>query len=346
MSNNTFEEAVMQQRDSKAKNNNASESPIAVIAAIIGNILIGIVKFIAAGISGSSAMVSEGIHSIVDSGDGLLVLYGLRASRKKPDIEHPFGYGKELYFYTFIVAILIFALGGGVSIFKGITAWMTADTIVIGDPTLNYAVCIIALIIEGSSLAIAIRSINKDRGNMGLVDYVKTCKDPSNFVILFEDSAAESGLIVAILGVFLTHQTGNPRFDAAASIIIGLILIVVAVLLLKETKGLLIGEGLSPYEIEDIVHIVENDKCVNRCGQVLSMYMGPQDMILTLDVNFKGDASEVEVLRSIDRIEHNIIKKYPEAKRIFIEVESFHSVQLQKKKREELIEEAEAELEE
>ena len=223
---------------------------------------------------------------------------------------------------------------------------MNADNMILGDPTLNYIVCIIAMIIEGTSLGIAIKTVNKERGSMGLVDYIKTCKDPSNFVILFEDSAAEMGLVVALIGVWLSNVTGNPRFDAMASIIIGLILIVVAILLLRETKGLLIGEGLSPYEIEDIIKIVERDECVNHCGQVLSMYMGPQDMILTLDVNFKKDASEVQVLRSIDRIEKSITAKYPEAKRIFIEVESLQSVHHQKQVLEELIEEAEAELEE
>ena len=216
---------------------------------------------------------------------------------------------------------------------------------VLGDPTLNYVVCLIAMIIEGTSLGIAIHTVNKERGSMSIIKYVRTCKDPSNFVILFEDSAAELGLIVAMIGVLLSNVTGNSRFDAAASLVIGLILIVVAVLLLRETKGLLIGEGLTPYEIEDIIEIVEEDDCVNRCGQVLSMYMGPQDMILTLDVNFKKDASEVQVLRSIDRIEKCITAKYPEARRIFIEVESFQSVHHQKQVLEELIEEAEAELE-
>lgn len=222
---------------------------------------------------------------------------------------------------------------------------MNADNAVLGDLTLNYIVCIIAIIIEGSTLGIAIKSVNKERGSMSIADYVQTCKDPSNFVILFEDSAAEAGLIVAMIGMFLWQITGNARFDAAASIIIGCILILVAVLLLRETKGLLIGEGLLPYEIEDIIEIVESDDCVNHCGQVLSMYMGPQDMILALDVNFSADASEIQVLRSIDRIEKNITQKYPEASKIFIEVESFVSVTNQKRTQNKLIAKAETALE-
>ena len=154
-----MEQRSIKAKQQKTKKNNSST--LSVVAAIIGNILIGLVKFVAALISGSSAMIAEGIHSFVDCGDGILVLYGLHASKRKADIEHPFGYGKELYFFTFIVAIMIFALGGGVSIFKGITAWMNADNIVLGDLTLNYIVCIIALFIEGSTLAIAIRSVNK-----------------------------------------------------------------------------------------------------------------------------------------------------------------------------------------
>lgn len=169
MENADLEKAIMQQRKVKAKMAKSGQdesSPVAVIAAILGNVLIGIVKFIAAAISGSSAMISEGIHSFVDTGDGLLVLYGIKASKKKPDVNHPFGYGKQLYFYTFIVALFIFAVGGGASILKGISSWLKADTIVLGDHTVSYIVCIIGMIIEGITLAISIRSINKERGSM------------------------------------------------------------------------------------------------------------------------------------------------------------------------------------
>lgn len=343
-----LEKAIMQQREDKAlkaKEGEDESSPIAIIAAIVGNVLIGIVKFIAAGISGSSAMISEGIHSFVDTGDGLLVLYGIKASKKKPDVEHPFGYGKQLYFYTFLVALFIFSVGGGASILKGISAWLKADSVVLGDSTLNYIVCIIGMIIEGATLIIAIRTINKDRAGMTFREYIKTCKDPSNFVILLEDSAAELGLVFAILGVYISRKTGNPRFDAIASIIIGLLLITVAIILLRETKGLLIGEGLTIPEIEDIVELVEGEKAVNSCGRVLSMYLSPNDMLLTLDVSFINNLKEGQVLHSIDSIESKIRNKYPEANRIFIEVESLRNVNKQKVIMEKLIEEAESQLE-
>lgn len=302
------------------------ESAISVIAAIVGNILVGIVKFIAAGISGSAAMVSEGIHSIVDSGNGILVLYGIHASKKKPDLEHPFGYGKTLYFFAFIVAVLIFALGGGVSIFKGITAYQTASAAELGDPTLNYVIIVIAMVIEGASLAIALRQVYKEKGTQTLWQFIRNGKDPSHFTVVLEDSAAEAGLIVALIGVFGAHQLSNPHIDAIASIIIGCLLVVVAVILLRETKGLLIGEGLNGGEIEEIISIVEQDETVRKCGRVLSMYLGPDDMLLTLDIAFKPDVRETEVMRSIDRIESSITKQFPQANRIFIEVESLRNV--------------------
>lgn len=315
------------------------ESTVSVIAAIVGNILVGIVKFIAAAISGSAAMVSEGIHSIVDSGNGILVLYGIHASKKKPDLEHPFGYGKTLYFFAFIVAVLIFALGGGVSIFKGITAFQQASTAELGDPTLNYVIIFLAMIIEGTSLAIALRQVFKEKGDQTLWQFIRNGKDPSHFTVVLEDSAAEAGLLVALVGVFGAHALGNPHIDAVASVVIGLLLVVVAIILLRETKGLLIGEGLDGKEIEEVVEIVEKDECVRKCGRVLSMYMGPEDMLLTLDIAFKPEARETEVMRSIDRIEAAVASRFPQANRIFVEVESLRNVVAQAKIQEEAIQE-------
>lgn len=215
----------------------------------------------------------------------------------------------------------------------------------LGDPTINYVVCIIGMVIEGATLLISIRQINKERAGMSFMKYIITSKDPSNFIILLEDTAAELGLVFAILGVFLSHRTGNPRFDAVASIIIGILLVCVAIILLRETKGLLIGEGLAIPETEEIIRIVEGEKTVTKCGRILSMYLGPKDMLLTLDVSFKENLREGQVLQSIDRIEKKISDRYPEANRIFIEVESLNAVSRQKRVMERLIEEAEAELE-
>lgn len=325
--------------DSPDQKKPKGESTISVIAAIVGNILVGIVKFIAAGISGSAAMVSEGIHSIVDSGNGILVLYGIHASKKKPDLEHPFGYGKTLYFFAFIVAVLIFALGGGVSIFKGVTAYQNASVAELGDPTLNYIIIFLAMVIEGTSLAIALRQVFREKGEQTLWQFIRNGKDPSHFTVVLEDSAAEAGLLVALIGVLGAHQLGNPHIDAIASIVIGLLLVAVAVILLRETKGLLIGEGLNGEEIEEVVSIVEQDRIVRKCGRVLSMYMGPNDMLLTLDIAFKPDARETEVMHSIDRIESAVSKRFPQANRIFVEAESLRNVVAQAKVQQQAIQE-------
>lgn len=181
---------------------------------------------------------------------------------------------------------------------------------------------------------------------MDFVTYIRTSKDPSNFIILLEDSAAELGLVFAIIGVALTQASGNPRFDCAASMAIGFLLICVAVILLRETKGLLIGEGLTLPEIDDITHLVEGEPNVTSCGRILSMYLGPNDMLLTLDVSFKDKLNEGEVLHSIDLIEEKIHKKYPEANRIFIEVESLRAVNRQKRQMEKLKKEAITQFEE
>ncbi|MBO7701812.1 MAG: cation diffusion facilitator family transporter, partial [Eggerthellaceae bacterium] len=223
----------------------AGESPKAVIAAVLANIAIGIVKFIAAFISGSSAMISEGIHSIVDSGNGLLILFGMKRAERKPDLAHPFGYSMELYFWTLVVAVMIFALGGGLSIYEGIERLIeiTPDT-KLGDPTLNYIVIAISAIIEGLSLRVALREFNAARGKVKPLRFIRDAKDPSLFTVVLEDSAALTGLLFAFLGTLLGHITGNPVFDGIASVLIGLLLAFVAVILLRETKGLLIGEGL------------------------------------------------------------------------------------------------------
>lgn len=318
------------------------ESTPAIVAAIIGNILVGIVKFIAFICTNSSAILAESLHSFVDTFNGVVVAIGIKSSKKPPTLEHPFGYGKNLYFYSFVVALLIFSLGGAVSIFKGVTAIINPEPL--GDPLINYIICGCAILIEGASFTVAWRTAKKIRGNMGVIQYIKTGKDPSAFVVLFEDSAAELGLIVALIGIFLSHLTGNPIFDASASIVIGLILIAVAGILIKETKSLLIGEGLSAEEIDELVKIIEKDKYVRCCGQILTQYMGPKDLIVNIDVSFAEHASEVEVLNAIDRIEKQITTLHPEANRIFVEAESMYSTLKQHNKQERLIKRAESEL--
>ena len=300
----------------------AGESPKAVIAAVLANIAIGIVKFIAAFISGSSAMISEGIHSIVDSGNGLLILFGMKRAERKPDLAHPFGYSMELYFWTLVVAVMIFALGGGVSAYEGISRLQEIgpDT-VMGDPTLNYIIIGISAVIEGFSLSVALREFNAARGSTKPLQFIKEAKDPSLFTVVFEDSAAEIGLVLAFLGTLLGHLTGNPYFDGIASVLIGVLLASVAIILLRETKGLLIGEGLSAEELKQVKQIMEADPHVEKCGRVLSLYLGPHDLLITADATFVDGIERDELDEVIDGIERGIVRAFPQTTRIFIEPE-------------------------
>lgn len=320
-------------------------SLVAVIAAIVGNVLVGIVKFVAAGLSGSAAMFSEGIHSIVDSGNGALVLLGIKRSKHSPDEEHPFGYGKELYFWTLVVAVLIFMVGGGVSLMEGISHLqaITPDT-KLGDPTLSLIVIGIAMVIEGITLSIAIKQFNKARGDMGPLKFISHTKDPSLYTVVLEDTAAETGLVLAFLGITTAHIFQNPYLDVAASICISFLLMIVAVILLTETKKLLVGEGLNKPETRQVVEIVESNPYVVDCGRVLSMYMGPKQLLITIDANFNPSASVIQILQAIDNIEAGIRAEFPDATRVFIEVESLRQVQAQAQAFEEMESEAEEEL--
>ncbi|MBP3222824.1 MAG: cation diffusion facilitator family transporter [Actinomycetaceae bacterium] len=296
-------------------------STSSIIAAIISNILVGIVKFIAAAFSGSSAMIAEGIHSIVDSGNGLLVFLGVRRSRKKADTHHPFGYGQELYFWTLVVAIMIFALGGGFSIYEGIQHFYHPRN-ELENTSLNYIIIGISGIIEGVSLAIAIKNFNKARGKLRPMQFIREAKDPSLFTVVLEDSAAELGLIFAFLGIFCADVFHNPHIDTLASIAIGLLLCAVSIVLLRESKGLLIGEGLKNDELKVIESIAESNPFVVECGRILSMYMGPHDLLLAMDVTFTFDASRDDIVRAVDEIEMRIAERFPDATRVFIESES------------------------
>ena len=304
------------------------ESAKAVVAAVLANIAIGVVKFIAAFVSGSSAMISEGIHSIVDSGNGLLILFGMKKARRKPDVSHPFGYSQELYFWTLVVAVMIFALGGGVSMYEGIHRFMsiTPET-TLGDPLLNYIIIGISAVIEGVSLSVALREFNAARGSMKPFKFIKQAKDPSLFTVVLEDSAAEIGLLLAFLGTLLGHLTGNAYFDAIASVLIGVLLACVAVVLLRETKGLLIGEGLDALELIEVGRIVDGNPQVRKCGRILSYYLGPQDLLMAIDVTFDDDATLDSIDEAIDSIEREIVRAFPQTTRIFIEPENLHVTQ-------------------
>jgi len=298
-------------------------SKIAAIAAVIGNFAIAIIKFIAAAITGSSAMISEGIHSLVDMGNGGLLLHGMKQARKPADEGHPFGHGKELYFWTLVVSVSIFGIGGGMSVYEGISHIQhITPEVITSDPTVAYIVLAIAAIIESWSLSVAIREFRKAKGDKNTWQYIKSSKDPSLYTIVFEDSAALLGLLFAFLGIFFRHLLRNPYLDGVASIIIGLLLMSVALILAFETKGLLLGESVDSAMLEDIRQRVESDPAVERAAEILTMYMGPYELLINLGVIFKPGITIEQMHEAIHRIERDIQGTYPECTRVYIEAES------------------------
>ena len=297
----------------------ASGSKLVIIAALIGNALISITKFVAASITGSSAMMSEGIHSLVDTGNQVLLLYGLKRAAKPPDADFPFGYGKEIYFWSFIVAILIFALGGGISIYEGIGHIQHPEPI--SNPMVNYIVLGLAMIFEGAAWYFAFREFNRVKGRWGYLEAIQRAKDPSIFVVLFEDSAAMLGLMVAFIGVLLTQTTGILVFDGIASVIIGLILVGTAVGLAHETKGLLIGESANQSVIRGIRDTLEAKSNIEHVNEVLTMHMGPDFILANISVDFADAISARQVETDIAAIDRTIKQKYPQIKRVFVEAE-------------------------
>jgi cation diffusion facilitator family transporter len=307
-------------KDDRSGEDMAAESQKAIYAAVAGNLAIAITKFIAAAITGSSAMLSEGIHSLVDTGNEGLLLLGIHMSQRKPDATHPFGHGKELYFWSLIVAILIFAVGGGVSAYEGILHLLNPSAM--EDPTWNYVVLGLAVVFEGISLIIGFIQFKKTMGKQGIFQTIHTSKDPTIFTVLFEDSAAILGLIAAFLGVFLSHQFDNPYFDSAASIAIGLILASTAAYLAYETKGLLVGEGADPKTLESIRAIAESEPRIQRVRNPLTMYFGPHTVLLTMDVQFKKGLTATDLAEAIERLEKKIRAEHADIKHIYLEAVS------------------------
>jgi cation diffusion facilitator family transporter len=298
----------------------ASGSKTVILAALIGNMLISITKFVAASITGSSAMLSEGIHSLVDTGNQLLLLYGLKRAAKPADEAFPFGYGKEIYFWSFVVAILIFALGGGFSIYEGIRHLQHPEPIT--NANVIYLVLGLALLFEGAAWYFAFREFSRVKGRWGYLEAIQRAKDPSIFVVLFEDSAAMLGLVVAFIGVLLSEITGILIFDGLASVIIGLILIGTSIWLAYETKSLLIGESANQSVIKGIRDTLRGRENIDHVNEILTMHMGPDFILANISVDFDNSISAQQVEADIAAIDRNIKQAYPQIKRVFIEAES------------------------
>jgi cation diffusion facilitator family transporter len=298
-----------------------TESRTAIFAAIAGNVAIAATKLVAAFFTGSSAMLSEGIHSLVDTGNGGLLLLGVRKSQKPADANHPFGHGMELYFWTLVVAIFIFALGGGMSVYEGVTHLAHPQ---VHHSIWNYLVLGFAIIFESFSFYFAYQAFRKEMGGQGVLETIRVSKDPTTFTVLFEDTAALLGLGVAFLGIFLGQLLNNPYLDGVASIVIGAILAVVAGFLAFESKGLLIGEGVDPKTLASIRSLANGDPAVEEVRKSLTMHFSPNEVLLTLDIRFKKHLRAEGIAAAVNRLEKKIRDQHPEIKHIFIEAKSLY----------------------
>lgn len=299
----------------------ASGSRKVIFAALAGNAAIAATKMTAAAITGSSAMLSEGIHSIVDTGNQILLLLGLRRGARPADPSHPFGYGKEVYFWSFIVAILIFAVGAGVSIYEGIHHLQHPEPI--RNVRLNYIVLGLSFVFEGSAWLLALKEFNRARGRLGLWRAVRQSKDPSTFVVLFEDTAAMAGIVVAFLGIWIGQWTGWWWLDGTASLVIGVILAVTAWLLAVETRDLLIGECAEPRIVQGIREMARRTGAVEHVNEVLTLHMGPEYILVNLSLDFRDEIDAAQVEGSIARLEKEIRSEFPRVGKVFVEAESW-----------------------
>jgi cation diffusion facilitator family transporter len=294
-----------------------------IYAALVGNFAIAVMKFIAAFVSGSSAMLAEAFHSSADTGNQAMLLLGHSRSRKPPDENHPFGYGKELYFWAFVVAVSIFFVGAALSIYEGIHKVLHPKQVT--SLLLPLAVLGFAVIFEAYPWWVAFseaRRIKERKGFASIMDMVVKSKNPTVLVVLFEDSAALLGLFVAGAGISLAYVTRKPIFDAVASIVIGLVLLVLALFLAWETKELLIGESAAKKDRESIRRAVYKIPEIKECGRLLTMHLGPDDILVNIDVEFIDDLSTDDVEAAVERIEARIKEAVPAVKKIYIEAQA------------------------
>ena len=297
----------------------AAGSKKVIVAALVGNALIAVTKFVASSITGSSAMLSEAIHSLVDTGNQGLLLYGLRRSSRPADQAHPFGYGKELYFWAFVVAILIFAVGAGVSLYEGIEKILHPHPVT--DPHINYIVLGLALVFESVAWWIAFKEFRQIKGERGYFAAVRRAKDPTVVTVLFEDSAAMLGLIIAFLGIWLGQVLEMPVLDGVASALIGVILALTAMILAYECKGLLIGEAANPEVVASIRAMASALPGIERINELLTMHFGPQAVLVTISVDFADRLGAAEVEEAISTLESRIKGEHPEVSRVFVEAQ-------------------------
>jgi len=295
----------------------AGESRRAVLAAIAGNLAIALTKFVAAAFSGSAAMLSEAIHSLVDTGNGGLMLYGMHRSRRPPDDQHPFGYGHEFYFWTLVVGILVFALGGGMSILAGISH--IAAPRPPENTTWSYAVLGAAALFEGISWYYGFEAFGAERRGRGVFETIRGSKNPASFATLLEDSAALAGLALAAGGIFLAERLQAPWLDGASSVAIGVLLCLVSLVMVVESKGLLVGEGMEKRTLERLRSLVQREPAVEHVEKLTTLYLGPEDVMLAIELRFRAGTTINDIRATLTRLKRAIQDEYPRVRRIYLD---------------------------
>ena len=291
-----------------------------IYAAIVGNLFVAATKFGAAAWTGSSAMLSEAVHSVVDTGNSLLLLYGLRRAKQPPDHDHPLGYAREIYFWSFVVAVMVFALGAGVSLYEGITHILNPEPI--QSEAVIYAVLGLSVLFDGTTWWIALRNFKGQKSFSELFSAIRNSKDPPSFMVLFEDSASLIGLAVALAGTFLSVQLDLPVLDGVASILIGLVLAATAALLARETKGLLIGEAADKPIVDSIIHIAEEMEGIAHANGIITVHLGPVQIVVALSLEFADELRTPEIEGKVTELERRVRHLHPAVIAVFVKPQS------------------------
>jgi cation diffusion facilitator family transporter len=307
-----------------------SGSKTVIYAALAGNLLVAVTKGVAAAWTGSSSMLSEAVHSLVDTGNELLLLYGMHRASKDATPEHPIGYGRELYFWSFIVAVLVFALGSGVSIFEGIAH--IRDPEPIADAYVNYIVLALSFLFEGASWVVSLRQYRAGMGDLGFFEAFRKSKDPPTFMVLFEDSAALVGIVLAAGGTYASASLGRPELDGWASIAIGVLLAVVAVLLARESKSLLIGERADQALSDSILRVAGQEQSVARANGLITVHLAPDQVLVALSLEFADDLCTPAIEKAVTDIEKNVRAAHPEVVTLFIKPQTQKTYQERQQK--------------
>ena len=291
-----------------------------IYAAIAGDLLIGVAKFTAAAATGSSAMFSEGMHSFADTGNGLLVLYGLHRAGARPDRDHPFGYGREIYFWSFIVAVLLFALGAGASLYQGISHLVSPEPV--QHVAANYLILGLSAVFDGTTWWLALRNFRGKLPYSELLTAVHNSKDPPSFLVLFEDSAALIGLLFAFAGIYLSVKLDLPVLDSVGSILVGLVLAVTAFLVARETKSLLIGERADDAIVDSILEIANGMHGVAHANGVLTVHLAPRQIVAALSLEFADELTVPIIEAKVLELEQRVRRTHPDVVAVFIKPQS------------------------